>query len=316
MDFEGFDLNLLVAFDALMAERHVTRAAVRIGISQPAMSAALARLRRLTGDELFVRSAHGFAPTPRAVDLARPLRHALETVREALGMRIDFDPATSRQVFTLALSDHPAHILLPELAAQIAVTAPYGDIRARSFRDRRDAISLLDEGAADVAIGVSPGSEARILDVPLFEERFVGVARRDSAVISAFEDLDAFSAATHVLVSPEGDDRGVVDEALARLGRSRRIGVTVASMYAAPAVIATTGFIGVLMHGVVRASGLAAPLATHSLPLELAPVTFHLLWHRRTEAHPAHRWLRETIIHTALRLQTGYSAMQERGGKS
>ncbi|AGT11004.1 LysR family transcriptional regulator [Paracoccus aminophilus] len=302
MDLDGFDLNLLVAFDALMTERHVTRAATRLGISQPAMSAALARLRRLTGDELFVRSAHGFAPTPRALDLARPLRHALDTVREALGSALDFDPGTTRQVFTLALSDHPAHVLLPGLSGAIAANAPFADIRVRAFGDRRDAISLLDEGAVDVAIGVSPGSEARILDLPLFEERFVGVARKGSTSAAAFEDLDAFSAATHVLVSPEGDDRGVVDEALARLGRSRRIGLTAALMYSAPSIIAATDYVGVLLEGVVRATG-AANLSTHALPLDLAPVSFHLLWHRRTDAHPAQKWLRATIVQAAHQLE-------------
>jgi DNA-binding transcriptional LysR family regulator len=295
MDYEGFDLNLLVAFDALLSERHVTRAAKRIGLSQPAMSAALARLRRLTGDELFVRSANGFAPTPRAIDLSRPLRHALETVREALNIQDSFDPATSRQVFTLALSDHPAHVLLPGLAGRIAARAPHIDVRARSFRDRRDAITLLDEGSVDVAIGVSPGSEARILHAPLFEERFVGVARNGEAEAAAFKDVDAFAASTHILVSPEGDDEGVVDEALARIGRSRRIGVTVAAMYAAPALVERTGFIAVLMQGIVAASSNASGLSTFPLPIELDPVTFHLLWHRRSDRHPAHIWLREQI---------------------
>ena len=295
MDFDGFDLNLLVAFDALMGERHVTRAAKRIGLSQPAMSAALARLRRLTGDELFVRSANGLAPTPRAVDLSRPLRHALDTVREALDLEQGFDPATSRQVFTLALSDHPAHVLLPGLAACITRQAPHVDIRARGFHDRRDAIALLDEGGVDVAIGVSPGSEARILHAPLFEEHFVGVARAGEASAAVFRDVDEFAAAIHVLVSPEGDDEGVVDEALAGVGRSRRIGLTVATMYAAPALIESTGFVSVLMRGVMMASGNAGGLSVFPLPIELAPVTFHLLWHRRSDRHPANAWLRDQI---------------------
>lgn len=115
MDHNGFDLNLIAAFQALMAERNVTRAARRIGLTQPAMSAALARLRRATGDELFVRSPKGLAPTPRALDLARPFRQILDTIDAALDIAPGFEPATTR--VTLALSEHPAHRLPPALAS-------------------------------------------------------------------------------------------------------------------------------------------------------------------------------------------------------
>lgn len=298
MDHDGFDLNLLVAFNAMMEERHVTRAARRIGLSQPAMSAALARLRRLTRDELFVRSANGFAPTPRAIDIAKPLRHALDTVTQALNIEGAFDPSTSKQLFTIAVSDHPAHILLPVLAARIAELAPRVDLRARNFRDRRDAIALLDEGSVDAAIGVSVGNESRILHERLFEERFVGVARSDKENAKLFIDLESFVAATHILVSPEADDVGVVDEALAKLGQSRRIGLTVTAMYAAPALVQATNYIAVLMEGVAKAS-YNFSLSIHPLPLSLDPISFNLLWHRRSEKHPAHHWLREQIRHSS-----------------
>ncbi|MGF6603079.1 DNA-binding transcriptional LysR family regulator [Paraburkholderia sp. GAS448] len=299
MDIEGFDLNLLVAFDALMAERHVTRAAARIGISQPAMSAALARLRSATGDQLFVRSSHGLAPTPRASDLALPLRQALETVRTALQLEPAFDQATSNHVFTLALADHPAYLLLPQLAARLSVDAPGIDLRARSFVDRRDAIALLDSGDVDLAIGVAPGNETRILHHPLFEEPFVGIARAGSPASSSFDTVDDFVAATHVLVSPEADDKGVVDIALAEIGRVRRIGVSVAHPYIAPIVVAETGYIATVMYGVAAHCSVVERLSIHRLPIQVAPVTFHLLWNRRTDAHPAHRWLRSLLIELA-----------------
>lgn len=299
MDIEGFDLNLLVAFDALMAERHVTRAASRIGISQPAMSAALARLRKATGDQLFVRSSHGLAPTPRASDLALPLRQALETVRTALHLEPAFDSATSNHVFTLALADHPAYLLLPRLAAKLSVDAPSVDLRARSFVDRRDAITLLDSGDIDLAIGVSPGNETRILHHPLFEEQFVGIARAGSPACSSFDTMDAFVAATHVLVSPEGDDKGVVDIALAEIDRARRVGISVAHPYIAPMVVAETDRIATVMFGVAANCSVAERISIHPLPIQVAPVTFHLLWNRRTDAHAAHRWLRSVLIELA-----------------
>lgn len=294
MDHEGFDLNLIVAFNAMMEERHVTRAARRIGLSQPAMSAALARLRKLTRDELFVRSANGFAPTPRAIDIAKPLRHALDTVTQALNIDDVFDPLSSKQVFTIAVADHPTHVLLPALAARIAEFAPRVDLRARNFRDRRDAIALLDEGSVDAAIGVSVGNESRILHEPLFEERFVGVARAGEDNAAHFSSLEAFVAATHILVSPEGDDAGIVDAALAKVGHSRRIGLTVTAMYAAPALVQATNYIAVLMEGVVK-TAYGEVLSVYPLPISLEAIGFNLLWHRRTDKHPAHQWLREQI---------------------
>ncbi len=299
MDFRGLDLNLIVAFDALMEERHVTRAARRIGLTQPAMSAALARLRKATGDELFVRGPKGLAPTPRAQDLAAPLKGALRTVGEALALRDDFRPAEASVVFTLALSEHPAHVLLPPLAEALAAAAPGVDLRIRGFTDRNEAVRLLDEGLADVAVGVPPGTEARILARPLFRERFVSVARAGSPAAECLGDAAAFAAARHVLVSPEGDGFGAVDEALSERRLRRRLGVVLPQMYAAPALVARTDLVATLMEGVVTGSGMAPLLTVRPCPVELAPVEFHLLWHRRSDRHPAQAWLRDLLVSSA-----------------
>ncbi len=299
MDFRGLDLNLIVAFDALMEERHVTRAARRIGLTQPAMSAALARLRKATGDELFVRGPRGLAPTPRAQDLAVPLKTALRTVGDALALRDDFRPNEASDVFTLALSEHPAHVLLPILVESLATAAPGVDLRVRGFTDRSDAVRLLDEGLADAAVGVSPGTEARILARPLFRERFVCIARAGSPAAECLDDPAAFAAARHVLVSPVGDGFGAVDEALARLGLRRRLGVVLPQMYAVPALVACTDLVATLMEGVVTGSGLTPLLTVRPCPVALTPVEFHLLWHRRSDEHPAQAWLRDLLVSSA-----------------
>lgn len=295
MDYLGLDLNLIVAFDALMDERHVTRAARRIGLTQPAMSAALARLRKATDDELFVRGPKGLAPTPRAQDLAGPLRSALHAIGTALDLREEFRPRESSAAFTLALSEHPAHVLLPPLIEALKEEAPGVDLRVRGFTDRGQAIRLLDEGLADAAVGVPPGSEARILVRSLFRERFVSIAKAGSRAVEALGDVKSFAVARHVLVSPEGDGFGAVDEALAELGFRRRLGVVLPQMYVAPALVARTDLVATLMEGVVVGSGLADQLAIRPCPVQLAPVVFHLLWHRRTDGHPTHRWLRDLL---------------------
>ncbi|MDE1146548.1 MAG: LysR family transcriptional regulator [Azospirillaceae bacterium] len=304
MDLHGIDLNLLVAFDALMAERSVTRAGIRIGRTQPAMSAALARLRALLKDDLFVRSPHGLQPTPRALDLAEPLGHALAAIQRTLDYTQDFDAGTSTVAFTLGLSDHAAFVLLPRLVALLRDQAPGISVRIRTFNARDEAIGLLDGGAADMTIGVPPTPAGRILGRPLFQERFVCVLRRDHPAVSAPWDLDAFLGLSHLLVSPEGDRFGVVDAALAKRGLRRRLALTLPHMYAAPLLVARSDMVATLMGGVVRASGHAADLTILPPPLDLPAVPFALSWHRRNDAHPAQRWLRDRIAALGAEIST------------
>ncbi|MEV4779374.1 LysR family transcriptional regulator [Burkholderia sp. LMU1-1-1.1] len=306
MDLHGIDLNLLVAFDALMCERNVTRAGVRIGRTQPAMSAALGRLRLLLKDELFVRGAAGLQPTPRALELAAPLGEALAVIQRTLDFTQAFDPPASTLRLTLGLSDHPAFVVLPPLLKRLAGVAPGVTLRVRAFTAREDALALLDAGEVDAAIGVLGGSTPRIPTLPLFEERFVCVARKGHPVANnKIVPLDAFLAHQHLLVSPEGDGVGHVDVRLAQLGRKRTIAIALPQMYAAPAIIAASDVLATMMEGVVRASGLRGALAVLPLPteLDLAPVPFVLHWHRRNDAHPAQRWLREQIALACSELQ-------------
>ncbi|MGO4128835.1 LysR family transcriptional regulator [Inquilinus sp. YAF38] len=295
MDLHGIDLNLLVAFDALMAERSVTRAGARIGRTQPAMSAALARLRALLRDELFVRGPDGLQPTPRALDLATPLSAALVQIQQTLAFTQGFDPASSAATVTLGLSEHPAFLLLPRLLPALQEAAPGILLRVRGFTARDDAVGMLDSGAADMTIGVPVPSTGRILSRPLFEERFVCVLRRDHPAAGRPLDLDGFLALSHLLVSPENEQFGTVDAALAKHGLTRRLGLTLPQMYAAPAVVARSDLIATLMQGVVEASGLADALQLMPPPLDLPAIPFALSWHRRNEAHPAQRWFRDFV---------------------
>lgn len=296
MDLHGIDLNLLVAFDALICERNVTRAGVRIGRTQPAMSAALARLRLLLKDELFVRSAAGLQPTPRALELAAPLGEALASIQRTLDFTQDFDPSRSTVRFTLGLSDHPAFVMLPSLQKRLAQLAPGITLRIKSFSAREDAVSLLDAGEVDAAVGVPGGATPRIPTMPLFEERFVCVMRKGHPLAKKRMSLKGFLACQHLLVSPEGDGVGHVDVRLAQLGHKRDIAITLPQMYAAPAIVAHSDLLATLMEGVVQASGLRGKLEVLPLPqLDLAPVPFVLHWHRRNDAHPAQRWLRGQV---------------------
>ncbi len=295
MDLHGIDLNLLVAFDALMAERSVTKAGVRIGRTQPAMSAALSRLRALLKDELFIRGPNGLQPTARALDLSEPLGRALAEIQRTLDFTQDFEPSVSTVTFTLGLSDHPTFVLLPRLIEALNRLAPNVSLRVRHFSARDDAITMLDAGEADVVIGVPATPTGRILTAPLFEERFVSIVRRGHPAADRPLDLEAFLDLPHLLVSPENDRFGHVDVVLAKRGLARHLALTLPNMYAAPLLIARSGMIATVMGGVVEASGHAPDLAILEPPIELAPVPFILHWHRRNDLHPAQRWLRECI---------------------
>lgn len=295
MDLHGIDLNLLVAFDALMQERSVTKAGIRIGRTQPAMSAALSRLRALFQDELFVRGPAGLQPTPRATDLAGPLQQALAEIQKTLAFTQRFEPQASTLTFTLGLSDHPAFVLLPQLIRRLSEMAPDITLQVRNFSARDDAIDMLDSGAADVTIGVPSASAGRILTQPLFEERFVCILRKDHPLAKAPLDLETFLSLGHLLVSPENDRFGHVDMALAKQGLERRLALTLPHMYAAPLLVARSDMIATLMEGVVDASGQADNLIARAPPLDLAPVPFVMSWHRRNDAHPAQRWFRAVI---------------------
>ena len=252
MDLHGFDLNLLVAFDAFMAERSVTKAGRRIGRTQPAMSAALARLRGLFDDQLFVRGQDGLQPTPRAIELAEPLRHALEEIGRTLGFAQEFNPAMSRLTLKIAVQEHAAFKLLPKLVKCLHAEAPATKLAIQAYTARDDAIALLDAGEADVAIGVQPSSApGRVFARPLFEEPYVCVLRKGHPAADRPLRLDTFLGLEHLLVSPEGDGFGHVDAALAEQSLKRSLAITLTQMYAAPALVADSDLIATLMRGVV-----------------------------------------------------------------
>lgn len=296
MDLHGIDLNLLVAFDALIAERNVTRAGARIGRTQPAMSAALTRLRALLDDELFVRAPGGLAPTPRAQELAEPLALALRSIQQTLEFTQAFDPGASTMTFSLGLSGHAEAVVLPRLLAILAARAPGVNLRVRDYHSRDDAIRLLDSAEVDLTVGIPPTETGRVSSARLFQERFVCIVRRDHPAANQPLDLDRFLSLSHILVSPENEGLDVADAALATKGLKRRVALTVPHMSTAPQLVAASDMIATVMEGVVAGSGCADRLAVLEFPLRLNPVPFVLSWHRRNDAHPAQRWMRSCLL--------------------
>lgn len=296
MNLHGIDLNLLVAFDALNAERNVTRAGTRIGRTQPAMSAALARLRILLRDELFVRGPSGLQPTPRAVELAEPIAIALRDIQRTLQFTQGFDPAASTMTFSLGVSGHAGSQILPRLLSIVSDRAPHVDLHIRDYASRDNAIAMLDSGDVDLAVGIPPTATSRILTARLFQERFVCILRKDHPAAQGPLDADQFLGLTHILIAPENEGLDVADAALATKGMTRRAALTVPYMSIAPQLVASSDMVATVMESVVENSGYADRLATFAFPLPLNPVPFVMSWHRRNDGHPAQQWLRNCLL--------------------
>ena len=297
MDFHGIDLNLLAAFLALDEERNVTRAAARAGVSQPAMSAALARLRTVFDDPLFLRGAEGLLPTPGARELAGPVRQALQQIESALVQATTFDPAVSSFSFTLGLAEYPTFIFLPLLARALAAAGPGLSLAVHTIGHKDRAVDLLDSGIIDAAIGAAPThGESRILTQPLLREEFVSIVRRGHPATQHGLDFDTFMNLPHLLVSPEGDQHGMVDKALDQLGKRRLLTLTLPTMFAAPAVVAATDLLATVMKRVALRAAVRDQLDIFTPPVLLPEMIFNLMWHRRNNTHPAQRWFRQHIV--------------------
>lgn len=297
MDINAIDLNLLKAFDALMVERGVTRAAARVGLSQPAMSHALTRLRALFKDELFVRTPAGLEPTARARDLAVLLEPALDGVRSALCLVAAFDPATTRRTFTAGMAEYAEIALIERLAERFEAEAPAACLRLVPVT-ATDYAERLDNGGADVALLHLKESPPRFDRRIAFREPMVVLARLGNPWLGEPLTLERYAALPHVLVSPRGATSGGMDQALADHGLSRRIRLYVATYLALPLALARSDLVATVPAFTAARIAAMAGLLVHPLPFaRCTDVT--MAWHRRTRSDPAQMWFREMIGRSA-----------------
>lgn len=288
---EAFDLNLLLAFEALWSERNVTRAARRIGLTQPALSHALGRLRAQLDDPLFQRTPRGLVPTARGHEIAPAVTEALALVRRAVESQPRFDPAQLERSFTIGTSDYGELVILPALMARLRRQAPKVALVVRPIvgRGERELLS----GAHDLILGVPPPQMDDVRSEVLFEDRFVSLLRAGHAAARGPLTLDRFVALPHVLVSPQGEGDSVVDVALRARKRQRRIVLRVPNFLAAPLVIAATDAVITMPERVARAVATQHRLVVRTPPVALPPVVVSSFWHARNDGDVAHGWLRE-----------------------
>ena len=301
MSFLTLDLNLLRIFDAVMSERNLTRAADRLAMSQPAVSNALRRLRESLGDELLIRTAHGVRPTPHADELWPAVRRALSDLEAAMAPQT-FDVSKTQATFRMAMADATAALWLPALVRAIERDAPGINVRMVQLTTR-DPRPMLLRGDIDLSIGFFPGVVAQLAgeaDTPirhelLYSGQYVCVMRQHHPLARAELTLDTFCSANHLLVSFSGRAHGLVNDALERLGRERRILLTVNQFFTAGRVVANSDLLMVLPRHLIAATGMSTALIAKDIPFELPPVQVDMLWHQRDARSPAHKWLRDHL---------------------
>jgi DNA-binding transcriptional LysR family regulator len=295
----AMDLNLVVALDVLLAERHVTRAAQRLGITQSAASHALARLRDLLGDPLLVRGTGGaMVPSAMAVRIAPPLRKVLEELAGVLrGER--FEPASARRTFRIGASDYVELVLLPKLSARLARIAPGVDLWVHTFEDWGDA--ELATGKLDCVLA-PPRRSARpsgMFEKVLLHESFTCVMRARHPLAGSRLTLARYCDMPHLMVSPRGTPGSFVDDALAAVGRTRRVALAVPHFLVVPYVIAATDLVATLASRVAALFATTLDLRMVAPPIAIAKFAIALAWHERNHHDAAQRWFRDQIAAVA-----------------
>ena len=290
------DLDLLRCFGHLHRERHLTRAARRAGLSQPAMSRALGRLRDAFGDPLFVRTPRGMLPTPRADELA-PEVESILAAAGALVRPASFDPKTLARTFVIATSDMFEADLIPRLVEVLATAAPGVALTTRPIAEHAD--EALATGRLDLLIGVRGQVPPGAMASQLFEDGFLCAVRADHPGVGKRLTLARFCELPHLQIAPRGTPGGAVDGALDVLGLSRRIVVRTHNFLSSPAIVASSDLILTAPTRILRP--LAGPFGLRLLPppLELPTFTVWQTWHPRVQADPAHAWFRGLVARAA-----------------
>jgi len=305
VNFASFDLNLLRVLDALLREGSTVRAGHLVGLSQPAVSAALGRLRHALGDPLFIRQGQKLVPTSFALRLEPPLRATLEGIEAFLSEPQGFDPSAATFDFCISSTDYFATMLVPELMAILQREAP-GVRLKRVDLVPGNYIDAVDRNNADLAIIPEQALPAWLDHEPLFHPDFAVIARKDHPVLldaglanGDIMPLDLYCELRHVLCSPEGKYRGLGDAALERAGRTRQVVLSVPSFEGVLRAVVTTDLIALLPRDLAERYAASETITVHTAPILIETPLLYMIWHKRLTSYPAHTWMRG-VVHRIL----------------
>jgi DNA-binding transcriptional LysR family regulator len=298
----GVDLNLMKAFEAMMIEANVSRAAERVGLAQPSMSNALARLRALFDDPLFVRSAAGMRPTEKAHAIAPLVAQALAALRAAVNDAGVFNPATTPLTVRIMMPDYGELTLLPLIAQELQSLAPQVQIISVAF-DRRTYAAKLERGDVDLVIGVLGSPPRRIAVERIFDDQFVCIARTGHPGIGQTLDRATFLALPQALVAPGGRLSGAVDRALSGTGESRRLVMSVGNFLSLPFLIADSDMIAVIGERVARRLADVIDIVIYPVPIDVAGFGLSMAWDSAMTQSAGQGWFRDIVREVAAQLR-------------
>lgn len=295
MNLRDIDLNLLVIFNQLLIDRRVSTTADKLGLSQPAISNSLKRLRTLLKDELFVRTARGMEPTPYALHLIEPIGYALSTLQNALNQRDSFDPATSERTFTLGVTDIGEIYFMPTLMAMLSSEAP--NIKISTLRHNTGHLSDdMAAGNVDIAIGLLPSLTTGFFQRRLFKQRYVCLFRQGHPTARNPISLAQYKSLPHVGVTSTNTGHSEVDEWMIRKGILRDIHLHVPHFVAVGHILQSSDLIATVPERFAQKCSGPFQLETSPLPFKLPEIAINLFWHAKYNREPANMWLRQRII--------------------
>jgi DNA-binding transcriptional LysR family regulator len=304
MSMDNVDIRLLRAFLVLMADKNVSVAAEHLGISQPAASHALARLRTLFDDPLLLRSRTGMVASSRAPEFEQGVRELLASWDGLVGMARPFDPAVSSQTFTISAPEYPERLLIPGLARQARAQAPHVRIEVQT-PDRDRAVELLESGRLDLRIAWLPKPPQSLRSMPLFQDRIVCIAAADHPQVHGSITLEQFLTLPHA--RPLGTGRTTtgrtIDEAVERQGRRLNLVILVQNFLTIPLMMAGTDLIATVPRRLATVLARQHPLQILEAPLRLPRIRYAAYWHERRQKDPGHRWLRGLLQESARALE-------------
>jgi len=295
MELHDVDLNLLTVFHHLLRERRVSAVAEQLGLTQPAISNALKRLRTLLQDELFTRTSRGMEPTPYALQLAEPVAYALGALHSALNQRLSFDPVSAERTFTLAMTDIGETYFLPALMPVLATQAP----KVQISTVRNTAASLqedLETGRVDLAIGLLPHLKAGFFQRRLFNQRYVCLFRQGHPLARNPMSLETFTQLDHVGVVSAQTGHGEVDALLQRMGIQRRVRLVVPHFIAVSHILQSTDLVATVPERLAERCTTPFGLVASPHPAPLPEIAINLFWHARYHRDPANQWLRRLLV--------------------
>ena len=295
MELSDIDLNLLVTFQQLVAERRVSKVAENLGLTQPAVSNSLAKLRRLFGDDLFVRTPAGMMPTPFAEQLAEPVGRALNMIHDGLNQQAHFDPASVKRALTIGMTDIGEIVFLPALLEKLRKEAPgvtLSTVRNQTINLREE----MESGKVDLAIGPLPALKAGFFQRRLFLQRYVCLFRKGHKLDRKRISLADFTAAEHLVIVSAGTGHGKVDELLRKAGIERNVRLTVPHFVSVGHILRRLDLVATVTERL--ADSLVEPfdLTYRPHPVDLPDVAINVFWHATVHRSPIHQWLRGVVF--------------------